>query len=104
MDSNIINMLTNYNDIYEMYISTNVSIYGYIWRNCSSHKESLTTLKVFWSDNTFGLVVCSNGVSNFPLEKWGETNLFFNATERADVMLLLLAEWYEKNLTFFVFF
>lgn len=27
MDSNIINMLTNYNDIYEMYISTNVSIY-----------------------------------------------------------------------------
>lgn len=79
-------------------------IYGYIWRNCSSHKESLTTLKVFWSHNTFGLVVCSNGVSNFPLEKWGETNLFFNATERADVMLLLLAEWYEKKLTVFCFF
>lgn len=66
----MINMLTNYNDIYEMYISTNVSIYiyGYIWRNCSSHKESLTTLKVGKPHNAFGLVVCSNGVSNFPLD------------------------------------
>lgn len=26
----MINMLTNYNDIYEMYISTNVSIYIYM--------------------------------------------------------------------------
>lgn len=89
----MINMLTNYSDIYDMYISTNVSIYIWIYmaklflpQRESHHFEGWKTSQCLWScrllQRRFEFSV-GFGVKHISS---------LNATERADVMWLLLAE------------